>query len=128
MELIQTLATQLGISEAQARSGAGILLGFAKEKLDAGTFSQITQAVPGLAELIPAETAAADGGLGGLLGGLGAAFGGESIGNLASLAGKFADQGLDGSTVGSFLPALLDFLRGKLSPDLADQVQGALAA
>ena len=41
-ELVQTLVNQLGISDHQAKGGMGAFLKIAKDKLNSGDFSQIT--------------------------------------------------------------------------------------
>jgi hypothetical protein len=50
--LIQQLVSQVGVQEGQARGGAGLLFKLAREKLSSGKFARITQAIPGVEELI----------------------------------------------------------------------------
>jgi hypothetical protein len=113
MELVQQLVEQLGISEEQAKGGAGLLFSLAKDKLGSGEFSQITDSVPGVDDLIGA--APESGGLVSSLGGLASAFGGkgDGLGNLASLASGFSNLGLDSGMIGKFVPVVLSFIQGQ---------------
>ena len=114
MELIDQLTNNLGVSETQAKGGAGLLFKLAKDKLSGGDFSKVSAAVPGIDGLIGA--APSDGGV---LGGLGKMVGG---GGLAGLAGGFSKLGLDAGMIGKFVPIVLSFLQRKGG----DQVKGLL--
>ena len=46
--LIGALTSQLGVSNDQARGGAGSLFGLAKDSLSPGDFSSLSSAVPGI--------------------------------------------------------------------------------
>src|SRR5512136_1877707 len=107
MELIDQLTKNLGVSEAQAQGGAGLLFKLAKDKLGAGDFAKVSSAVPGMDSLL---AAAPDSG-GGILGGLGKVFGGG--GRVAGLAGGFSKLGLDSGMIGKFIPIILQFEQGK---------------
>jgi len=113
MELLQMLTQQLGVSEDQAKGGAGLLLKLAKDKLDAGEFSQVKSAVPAVDELI--GSAPKPGGLGGALGGLTSAFGGGigQLGSLSALADGFKSLNMDPGMVGKFVPVVLSFFQAK---------------
>jgi hypothetical protein len=113
MELIDLLTNTLGVKENQATGGAGLLFKVAKEKLGDTDFSQISQHVPGISELI--ESAPESGGIGGALGGLASALGGSGseLGNLASLAGGFSKLGLDSGMISKFIPVILSFVESK---------------
>ena len=114
MELIDLLTKNLGVSNAQATGGAGLLFQQAKEKLPAAEFTKVAAAVPGIDSLISAAPAAGGGALGGLgkmMSGLGGAAGG--LGSLASLAGGFSKLGLGKEMIGKFVPIILSFVQGK---------------
>ena len=113
MELIDLLTNTLGVNENQATGGAGLLFKLAKEKLGDTDFSQISQHVPGVNELI--ESAPESGGIAGALGGLASALGGSGseLGNLASLAGGFSKLELDSGMIGKFIPVILSFVESK---------------
>ena len=113
MELIDLLTNTLGVNSDQATGGAGLLFKLAKEKLGDTDFSQISQHVPGVNELI--ESAPESGGIAGALGGLASALGGSGseLGNLASLAGGFSKLKLDSGMIGKFIPVILSFVESK---------------
>lgn len=113
MELIQSLTSQLGISEDQAKGGSGLLFKMAKEKLGADEFGKVASAVPGVNDLISA--APSSGGLTGALGGLASSLGGGAgqLGNLASLAGGFKNLNLDAGMIGKFVPIVMSFVQSK---------------
>jgi hypothetical protein len=62
MELVSMLTQTLGVNDSQAKGGAGLLFGLAKEKLG-GDFGQVEAAVPGMGDFLSA--APESGGLGG---------------------------------------------------------------
>jgi hypothetical protein len=107
VELIDQLTKSLGVSEAQAQGGAGMLFKQAKEKLSGDDFSRVSAVVPGIASLIGAAPSAGGGFLGKLFGG-----GGKASG-IAGLAGGFSKLGLDGSMIGKFIPIILSFVQSK---------------
>jgi hypothetical protein len=113
MELLQSLTSQLGITEEQAKGGSGLLFKMAKEKLSSDEFSQIAKAIPGVDTLI--SSAPTSGGLAGALGGLTSSLGGGAgqLGNLASLAGGFKSLNLDSGLAGQFIPIILSFVQSK---------------
>jgi hypothetical protein len=125
MELVSMLTQTLGMNESQAKGGAGLLFGLAKEKLG-GDFGQVEAAVPGMGDLLSA--APAGGGLGSALGGLAQAVGGGTgqLGGLASLAGGFSKLGLDAGMVGKFLPVILSFVQSKGGDSVKNLLAGAL--
>ena len=67
MELIEQLTKNLGVTEAQAKGGAGLLFKHAKGKLGGADFSKVSAAVPGVDDLISAAPATG-GGASGILG------------------------------------------------------------
>jgi hypothetical protein len=125
MELVQQLVAGAGVSSAQAEGGAGLLFGLVKEQLSSGDFARVADAVPGVDGLIDAAPEAG-GGLGGLLGGVASALGGNEVGNLASLASGFGKLDLDAGMVGKFIPIVLSYLQSKGGSDLASLVQKVL--
>jgi len=111
MELLNMLTSQLGVSEDQASGGAGMIFSLAKEKLG-GDFSQVTDAIPDVSGLI--DKAPDTGGrLLGAIGGIASSLGGDSLGNLASLASGFSKLDLDAGMITKFVPVILDFVKGQ---------------
>jgi len=123
MELLNMLTSQLNVSEQQASGGAGLLFKLAQEKLGAGEFSQITEAIPGIDRLI--SSAPDSGGLSSVLGGLASSFGGGGgqPGNLVSLAGGFSKLNLDADMIAKFVPIVLSFVKSQGG----DALEGMLA-
>jgi hypothetical protein len=128
MEIIEQLTRQLGIDEAQASGGAGLLFKLAKDKLGSAEFAQLRAAVPEVDQLIETAPDAGTGRLGGL-GGLASVFGGKigALGNLASLAEGFGDLGLDSGTVARFLPLVLSWVQARGGDGVRDMLAGVLA-
>lgn len=118
MELIKQLTDNLGVTDDQAKGGAGMIFKLAKEKLG-GDFSQVANAVPGMDDML---SAAGSNGGGGMLGSVTSALGGGGLGNLAGLVGGFSKMGLDGDMVGKFVPIILSFVQAKGG----DMVKGLL--
>ncbi len=130
MELIQQLAQGLNINEDQAQGGAGLIFKMAQEKLGDGDFSQVANAVPGIAGLIGAAPAGG-GGLAGAIGGLAGAMGGGggamgNVANLAALAGGFGQLGLNPGMASKFIPIILSFVQNQGGDGVKDILAGVL--
>jgi hypothetical protein len=128
MELLDLLTRQLGVTEAQAKGGAGALFNLAKQQLGEGDFGQIADALPGVGALL--EAAPEGGGLGGAIGGLTSMLGGgaEKLGGLASLAGAFKDLDLDVDMIGRFVPVILSFAQDKGGDTIKEMLAGVLTS
>jgi hypothetical protein len=126
MELVQQLVSGAGVNQQQAEGGAGLLFGLVKEQLSSGDFSQVSNAIPGIESLIDAAPSEDAGGLGGLLGGVASAIGGEQLGNMASLASGFSKLDLDAGMIGKFVPIVLSFLQSQGGDGLSDLVAKVL--
>jgi hypothetical protein len=126
MELINQLVSSLGVSEDQAKGGAGLIFNYAKEKLG-GDFSQITDAIPEVTNLTD-KTPSGGGGLGGMLGGIASSVGGSlgDAGGLMSLAGGFSELNLDSGLIGKFVPIILSFVQGKAGDGVKNLLAGVL--
>jgi hypothetical protein len=116
-ELIADLVKQLGVQEGQAKGGAGLLFKLAQDKLG-GDFSKVTQALPGVQDLV--NSAPAAGGASKLVGGLLGALGGQGKGlaDLASLAGGFSQLKLDSGMIAKFVPIIMNFAKSKGGQEL----------
>ncbi len=127
-ELISSLVGQLGVSEDQAKGGAGLLFKLAQQKLGGDEFGQLNSALGGgVGDLIQSAPAEEEGGLGSLLGGLGNMVGAGGIGNLVSLAGGFSKLGLDEGLIGKFIPIVMQFVQSKGGESLLPLLQKALS-
>ncbi len=124
-EFIQSIAKQLGISDAIAKQATSVVLGFIKSKLADGDFGELASKIPGLSDLASEAPSEADSGGGGLLGGVmkmaSSAIGGEA-GDALVLTGKLKDTGLDVGQMGSFGSGLFDFIKGKAGDSAVDMI------
>lgn len=146
MDLIAALSGQLGLSDDQARALAGTVIQGVQSQVEAEepeAAKELGAAVPELGDWTsmaarfldaPAEEAPASGGLGGMLGGLASAAGGNSLlgGALEAVAGKEARQTaqvvalLDRFGIGAdkavlIAPLAMNFLKERLSDEVFDK-------
>lgn len=129
MDLINQLVSSLGVSEEQAKGGAGMLFKLAQDKLSDREFAQIANHVSGVDDMIAAAPVADSGGGMGAVGGMLSSFGAKSgdLGALASLAGGFDRLGLDSGMIGKFVPVVLDFVRNRGGESVAKLLQGVVS-
>lgn len=129
MDLINQLVSTLGVSEEQAKGGAGMLFKLAQDKLSGGEFAQISDKVSGIDDMLSAAPADAGGGLMGAVGGLMSSLGGGSgnLGALASLAGGFDKLGMDSGMIGRFVPVVLDVVRDQGGDAVGNLLKGVLS-
>ena len=124
-ELIDALTKQLGVSGAQAEGGAAVLFKAAKDKMGGEEFGKLLGGVPGLGDLMTKAPATGGGGLGGLLGGLAGAVGGNAS-LIATIVQGFGKLGLSADDAKRFAPVMMNFLRGKVGPDVASKLENIL--
>jgi hypothetical protein len=124
-ELIDMLTGALGVDARQAEGGAAVLFKAAKDKLGEGEFARLLGGVPGLSELVTKAPAAGGGGLGGLLGSLAGAVGGNAQ-LISTIVGGFGKLGLSTDDAKRFVPVILDFLRKKAGPDVVSTLEKTL--
>ena len=125
MEMIEQLTSSLGISEDQAKGGAGLIFQLLKKQIGKSDFSQVTEQVPGIADLI---ATAPEGGLGSALSGLASGFGGgaSKLAGLSSLAGGFSKLGLDTDLIAKFVPIILSFVQSKGGDSIKSLIEKTL--
>jgi len=124
--LVSLLTSQLGVTETQARGGAGALFSYAKDKLGASYFAKVAEAVPGMAGFLGAapKSEGVSGALGGASSLLGKAK--DSGAGIMSLAGQFAQLGLGGDMIGKFVPILVSYVKSSGGDTVAGLLAGAL--
>jgi len=124
--LVSLLTSQLGVTENQARGGAGALFSYAKDKLGASDFAKVAEAVPGMAGFLGAapKSEGVSGALGGASSLLGTAK--DSGAGIMSLAGQFAQLGLGGDMIGKFVPILVSYVKSSGGYTVAGLLAGAL--
>ena len=113
MELLQEISKQLGVSEEQAKGGAGMVFNLAKNKLGPDEFGRISELLPGMDDLLSA--APKPGGVASAIGGIASAFGQKAghLGDMAGLISGFKSIGLDSGMAAKFIPMILSFVKGK---------------
>mgnify|MGYP002630795307 CR=1 FL=1 len=120
-ELIGILIQQLGVNEAQAKGGAGLLFKIAKDKLDGADFGKLQSVIPDIEALI--RSAPKSGRAGALLGGLAASIGGDKMGMLAQLMGGFKSLDIDPDKVAGFVKTIASYLEAKGGDQLSALIE-----
>lgn len=124
-DLVQLLASKLGIDKSIAEKATGVALTFLKDKLDDTMFGELLAKLPGAASLIGQSGEGSSGGGGGLMGSLlgaaSSAIGGQA-GDTLELAGKLKETGLDANQFGDFGAMVTDYIKDKAGDDLFGKV------
>lgn len=125
MKLIPLLATNLGVTEPQAKGGAGAIFDYVKQKVSAGDFAKVTSALPGVDSLLEFAPKSSD--LSRQVGGLSPALGGSDMaGGMAGLTESFAKLGLDAGMVDKYVKTILDFTQSEAGKAVTNIIKGAL--
>jgi hypothetical protein len=129
-DIITELASRSGVSPETAKKGLGVLLAAFQHALPAESFAKIEGAIPGADRLLADAQAEGEQPSGGVLGSIknlaGKLFGGG--GDAAALASQFGQLGFSPEQVSRFLPQVLEFLKGKLPPELMRKIAALLPA
>lgn len=123
------LVQQLGISPLQAMGGAGSIFSVAQRLMNPTSFGLVSNAVPGMSDLLAAAPALGGSlpGAGGLLGNAASALGsGSNLGQLALLANSFQSLGLSGNMVNQFIPIILQYVQSQGGASTMGLLQSAL--
>lgn len=127
--LTDVLVQQLGVTQAQAQSGAGALFQLAKERMQAEAFAKVEQSVPGMQQMLGAARQVQQSStLGGAMGGVSSVPGlsGSTAGNLVSLASLFQQQGMSPGMVQQFIPVMVNYVRTSGGNIIANSLNAAL--
>ena len=127
MDLISTLVDKLGITEKQAEGGTGALFQNAKDNLSAEDFKKVSDAVPGMdGYLAAAPKAEQKSGIEGTLGSTLSSLGGGAAkaGGMLDLKSAFSKLGMDSSTLGKFVPEVLDFVQSEGGQSVVGLLKG----
>lgn len=121
-ELVGLLSKELASTPEQAAGAAGALFGVAKSRLKPTDFSQIANAVPGMASLLSAApktsgVAATSGSLAQLAG---------AAGGLAGAASAFSKLGLSPELVSKAVPVVTSFVSKSGGANVGSLLAGAL--
>ncbi len=124
--LTELLMQRTGVTAAQAQGGAGALFQIAKNKMQANSFAQLEQSVPGIQGMLGAVPALSQqNGLAGRLSSLAGVSGGTA-GNLISVVSAFQQQGMSPAMVQQFIPVVLEYVKARGNSALADTLNAAL--
>lgn len=127
--LTDLLIKRVGVTQAQAEGGAGALFQAAKGKMQADSFSQLEQSVPGIQSMLgAAPTASQTSTLGGFAGGLSSLAGssGGTTGNLLAVASAFQQQGMSPAMIQQFVPVIIEYVKNNSNGALASTLSSAL--
>ena len=126
--LVNVLVQQLGITPAQATGGAGSIFSLAQQGMSPASFGQVSNAVPGMSQLLAAAPAlgGSTSGAGGLMGSAASALGGSSLGNMAALASSFQSLGMGSGMMNQFIPVILQYVQGTGGASTMGLLQSAL--
>jgi hypothetical protein len=131
-DLIASLVTQLGVTQAQAQGGAGAIFKAAQDRLGEGQFEQLLGGLPGIKGLVAHAPlgAGVGGGLSSVLGGLASVAGklgaNSDMVQGAQLLTAFNSLGLNKDMAMKFLPVVLKFLEANGGQELVTKVRAAL--
>ncbi len=122
MDLIQEIIKVVGVNEAQAKGGAGLLFKMAQDKLPGAEFTNLTKALPQIPDLIKSIPSSG----GGLMGAL-SSLGGGKLGDLAGMAGSLSALKLDPMILKKFIPVILDLVKQKAGPELSSALSSLMS-
>lgn len=125
-DLIATLARQLDVTDTQARGGAALVLGAARDKLGTATFDTALGVLPGMQALLAA--APKPKGMGRLFGGVANAVGGNRAAMIAQVLSGFGQLGMNASQAQAFVPIIVEHLRGRVDPGTAARIEQLIRA
>jgi hypothetical protein len=126
-DIVSDLASQCGVSAEQAKKGLGAVLEMFKKEMPAETYSKVEAAVPGAPDMVAQaeQTPESSGGLlSSITGAIGKIFGGG--GGVQAMVAKLGQLGFSADQLKAFVPKVLEFLKGKVPPDVTKQVAGLL--
>ena len=126
--LIGNLTNNLGVTQQQAEGGTAAIFNAAKPNLSLDQFSQLTDTIPGLTDLLgSAAPAGGASGLGSLAGKAGSMLGDSgSVSSTAGLVDSFSQLGLSPDMVGKFTGVVLDYVNNIGGSDMMNMLQQAL--
>ena len=115
-DLTAALAKELNATPEQSAGAAGALFGIAKTKMAPADFSKVSQAVPGMGNLLKAAPALGGGKSNPL----------AQLGGLAAAASAFSKLGLSPDLVAKAVPVLTSFVSKSGGADVGKLLAGAL--
>lgn len=125
--LTDILMNQLGVSQQQALGGAGAIFQAAKTNMDPQAFTNLSQSVPGMNEMLSAAPKMSNS-MSNVTSGISSMMGdaNNTLGSMASLAASFKQLNLSPDMVGQFIPVVTDYVRNTSGQAMANLLQSAL--
>ena len=128
-QLITQLASQVGVSEQQVAGGVGALMKYAEQTLDKEQFAEISDALPGLTDLLKSapdvdEESSTAAQLSSLLGEGDTANKAKKLANLRDSLDKL---GLSTEQIAKFIPVVIDYAKSKGGDSIAGLLKQALS-
>ncbi|MCI5046104.1 MAG: DUF2780 domain-containing protein [Aquisalinus sp.] len=117
-QLIQQIASKVGIDESIARRAVGVVMGFLNKEGDPSAVGSLFEKIPGAAELASQYEPGASGGLGGLMGKMGGMLGGNKMGDAMAAMAAFKETGLSMDQAQDMMPVVKDFISENAGPDV----------
>ena len=108
-ELVQSIMKQVGTSASQAVGGSGALLNLAQTKLPAANAAQLSNAVPGMNQIVEQSKS-----LGGFSG---------NLNSFADAKAVMSKLGMSSSQVSQMPQAVAGYVESKAGPDVAGLLQ-----
>ena len=133
-QLISTLMNNLDVNKAQATGGAGAVFASAKDKMNPADFLKVSDALPGIDDLIAAapKSSGASGsattGISSMVGGLPGSKSttAQSLGGLSNLTDAFSQLGLNSDMVGKYVDTILQYANSEGGKEVMNLLKNAL--
>ncbi|TWT69644.1 DUF2780 domain-containing protein [Crateriforma conspicua] len=124
-ELIQRLASQLGIDPSLAKTASEKAMSMIKDNAGDDLFGQIADKIPGASDAATSGAAAQPAGGGGMLGklaGMASSALGGSAGGGIELGAALSESGLEADKVGGFVQMVVEFIKEKVGDEVLEQL------
>jgi hypothetical protein len=125
-DIASELAGKSGISVESAQKGLGVVLALLKSKLPADTFAKVSAAIPAADSMMAKVADTGAQATGGVVGAVKSAVGKFFGGGSEALISKFGQLGMSADQIQTFIPKVLEFLKGKLPENVMNQIKGLL--
>ncbi|MGR9116994.1 MAG: DUF2780 domain-containing protein [Gammaproteobacteria bacterium] len=121
--LTNILVNQLGVTQQQALGGAGAIFQAAKANMAAPAFSNLSQSIPGMSDMLAAAPRVSQ-----PLSGVSSVLGGASgtVNTVTTLASQFQQLQLSPNMVNRFIPVVVDYVKNTSGHVTANLLQSAL--
>jgi hypothetical protein len=126
-DTVSEIASKTGISPEAVHKGLGLILALLKSKLPAESFEKVSAAVPEADQMMAAVEDTGEPDTGGVVGAvkgvIGKILGG---GGTDALLAHFGQHGISPDQIHSFIPKVMEFLKGRLPENVWNQINNVL--